>query len=132
LENLFLFLYHIRLLSFSCSQVYKQIKFLQPDHSGARFEEQTNLAAVIAIYDDWNDNYQIYYRVTFYEILTSILRNEQVQYIVDEVNQTEAEVYVLKDLWHAGVVEFIAFNYALTTTSFGAGFIKLAAWLCIP
>ena len=32
-------------------------KFLQPDHSGACFEEQANPAAVIAIYDDRNDNY---------------------------------------------------------------------------
>lgn len=78
LENLFLFLYHIRLLSFSSCQVYKQIEFLQPHHSGACLEEQTNLAAVIAIYDDRNDNYQIDYGVTFYEILTSILWNEQV------------------------------------------------------
>lgn len=57
LANFFNFLGDVWLFSFTGSQVNEEVNFLQTDYSRTSFEKQTNLATVVAINDNWNDNY---------------------------------------------------------------------------
>jgi len=76
LDDILLLLSYIGIISFAIAQVHDEVKFLKSDNSGTGFEEQANFVAVVAIYDDWDDDNQVCYGVSFDEVLAPVLRNE--------------------------------------------------------